>query len=121
MIKKSIDEMKRTIIKTNTTGQKQNLIGNGSHNKISNQLKGGGVQPLRVLEIPNSNGILTTDENKMDKIARETWEKIFKGNIHGGEKMINEFIHLPSAFPPPSRGRCSEPTRNQVETNEPSN
>ena len=65
-----------TIIEQIRTGQTQNLIGSGSHKKISNHLKGGGgAQPLRVLEIPNSNGILTTDENKIDKIAREAWEK----------------------------------------------
>ena len=71
-MEKSLNQLERA---------KHNLIGSGSHKKISNQLKGGGVQPLRVLEILNSNGILTTDENKMDKIAREAWGKVFKGNV----------------------------------------
>ena len=50
------------------------------------------MQPLRVLEIPNSNGILTTDVNKMDKIARDAWEKVFRGNVKDDDKMTNEFI-----------------------------
>ena len=73
---KIIEEVERTIIKQIRIDQKQNLIGNGSHKLFSNQLKGGGVQPLRVLEIPNSNGILTTDEHQVDKIARQAWENI---------------------------------------------
>ena len=67
-------------------------MGNGSHKKISASFKGGGVQPFKVLEIPNSNGILTTDGNKMDKIAREAWEKVFKGNIQVQDRMISEFM-----------------------------
>ena len=45
-----------------------------------------------MLEIPKSNGILTTDENKIDKIAREAWEKVFKGNIQDEDKMIYNFL-----------------------------
>ena len=60
--------------------------------KSSTSSKGGGVQPLSVLEIPNSNGILTTDEHTMDKIAREAREKVFRGNVKGDDKMTNEFI-----------------------------
>ena len=71
---KNIEEMERKIIKQIRTGQKQNLMGSGSHKKISNQLKGGGVQPLKVLEILNSSGILTIDENKIDK-KHQTLEK----------------------------------------------
>ena len=50
------------------------------------------MQPLRVLEIPNSNGILTTDENKMDNIARDAWETVFRGNCKDDDKMTNEFM-----------------------------
>ena len=45
-----------------------------------------------MLEIQNSNGSLTTDENKNDKIARGAWEKVFEGNIHGEDKMISNFM-----------------------------
>ena len=86
-----IEEMERTIIEHIRIGQKQNLMGIGSHKKISNSFKGGGVQPLKVFEIPNSNGILTTDENKIDKLAREVWEKNCKGNIQDEDKMISNF------------------------------
>ena len=47
-----------------------------------------------MLEIPNSNGVLTTDENKMDKIARVAWEKVFKGNIQDENKMISNFMEI---------------------------
>ena len=89
---KIIKEMERKIIKQIRTRQKQNLMGSGSHKQNSNCLKGGGVQPLKVLEIPKSNGVLTTDENKIDKIAREAWEKVFKGNIQDEDKMISYFM-----------------------------
>ena len=54
-------------------------------------LKGGGVQPLKVLEILNSNGVLTTDENEMDKIAREAWGNVFEGNVQNEEQMLKHF------------------------------
>ena len=84
--------MERKIIKQIRTGQTQNLKGSGSHKKIPNQLNGGRVQPMKVLEIPHSNGILTTDENKVDKITREASEKVFKGNIRDEDNMINNFM-----------------------------
>ena len=83
---KMIEDMERKIIKQIRTGQQQNLMGIGSHKQISKCLKGGAVQPLTVLEIPNSNGILTTDENKMDKIARDAWTQMFDGHIQNEEK-----------------------------------
>ena len=89
---KITEKMKRKTIKHIRTGQTQNLMGSGSHKNISNCLKGGGVQPLKVLEIPNSNGVLTTDENKIDKIAREAWEKVFKGNIQDEDEKISNFM-----------------------------
>ena len=76
-----IDYLESKIITQIRTGQKENLIGNGPREKISKGLKGGGTQPLKVLEIPNTEGILTTDEDKNDKIARLAWSKVFDGNI----------------------------------------
>ena len=67
-------------------------MGNGSHKKISNSLKGGEAQRLKVLEIQKSNGILTTDENKIDKIAREAWETVFMGNIQDEDRMITNLM-----------------------------
>ena len=48
-------------------------------------LQGGGARPLKVLEIQNSNGVLTIDENQMDKIAKNAWNKASDGNVQNEE------------------------------------
>ena len=67
-------------------------VGQGSHGRISRATKGPMLQPLKVLEIPGQGGAITTDESRIDQIARNAWKKIFDGNIKDQDMMVTNFF-----------------------------
>ena len=90
---KSIEGMERKIIKQIRTGQRQDLMGTGSHKKNPNVWEEAGSSLLKSL-ISKPNGILTIDENKIDEIARKAWNNVYDGNIQNEDEMII-FVKIP--------------------------
>ena len=86
-----IEKLESKRIKQIRENRKDDIKGRGAHKKISNFFKGGQAQPLRVLEKPGTKGVLTTDENEIDQITRNAWDKVYGGNFEEICKMVAKF------------------------------